>query len=116
MREEKFYCDRCGKEIGLPVSRFAFEGMWFRDKKRNATITYTSMQQRERIIAESNNNISECFDPRTMSKVITESVAIETEYCHKTKTSELCPGCYREFLRFMKGGKKDDSSDSSTEC
>ncbi len=111
MREEKFYCDRCGKEMGLPLSKIFFNSKWIGHKRRSATIAYTSVQQRERIIAESNNNIIECFDPMKMSKFYEEPVAIETEYCHKTKTSDLCPECYQEFLQFMKGGKKDESTD-----
>lgn len=116
MREEKFYCDRCGKEMGLPLSSFSFEGVWFRDKRRKATITYTSIEERERIIANSDNRITERYDPIRMFKLSEESVTIETEYRNKRKTSDLCPECYRAFLQFMKGGKKDDSSDNSTEC
>lgn len=117
MKEVKFYCDRCGKEIGYSLNLYCSDdGKWTGYKRRSAEIAYPSIQQRERIIADSNNRISEGFDPIAMSHLSIESVTVESEYRHKRKTSELCPECYREFLQFMKGGKKDDSSDNSTEC
>lgn len=112
MREEKFYCDRCGKEIGHSLCLYcADDGRWVGHKRRSATIAYASPQQRKRIIDESRNNIAECFDSITMSKLSIESVTIETEYRHKRKDAELCPECYRKFLQFMKGGKKDEPTD-----
>lgn len=91
MKEERYYCDRCGKEISKPKT-------FGRSFARSGIIKVSEIRR----MLEYNPYLSEALETALNSKDIDSiSLTYYGRYTSKDETYELCRKCESEFIKFM---------------